>query len=186
MGRSESDITYYSLSLRVLHWGMAALLLSMLFAGLLMVRSLEPWQPTLLALHKSLGIFAFVAAIIRVVVRLRGTAPELPRDLPGTQHFVAKLSHLLLYAAMITLPVSGYLMQNAAGRPVEVFGVISMPSILSISLDSYGFLRELHGLIALGLIGMVLLHIAAALHHGWIRKDGVLQTMFFGAKDQAE
>ncbi|MFV8783631.1 cytochrome b [Microbulbifer sp. SA54] len=175
----ENSIKYYSLSARVLHWGMAALLLSMLFVGLLMVRSLEPWQLTLLALHKSFGVVAFIAVLFRVAVRLSVRPPELPTELSGIQRFIARISHLLLYAAMIALPISGYLMQNSAGRPVEFFGLFSLPPVLPISLDSYGLLRELHGLIALGLIGLVLLHIAAALHHGWVRRDGVLQTMLF-------
>lgn len=179
MSHSESSVKHYSLSARMIHWGMAALLLSMLFAGLLMVRSLQPWQPSLLALHKSFGGVAFIAVIFRVVIRLRTPAPALPVGLPNVQRFMARLSHLLLYAAMIALPISGYLMQNAAGRPVELFGVFSVPALFSQDLATYGLLRELHAIIAMTLIVLVLLHIAAALHHGWIRKDGVLQTMLF-------
>ena len=179
---TQGDVMYYNLSLRILHWGMAALLLSMLFAGLIMVRSLEPWQPPLLELHKSFGIIALIAVTFRIAVRLSTRSPALPPRLPSIQRHVARVSHLLLYGAMFALPVSGYLMQNAAGRPVELFNVIDMPSVLPISLNRYGLLRELHGTIALCLTGLVVLHIAAALHHGWIRKDGVLDTMRFRRK----
>ena len=184
MNNTGNRIVRYSLSARVLHWGMAALLLSMLFAGLLMVRSLEPWQPTLLSIHKSFGIIAFIAVVFRIAVRLGTAAPSLPADLSGVQRFGARLSHLLLYAAMIALPVSGYLMQNAAGRPVTFLGQLAMPAVLSISLDAYGLLREMHGLIALLLMGLVLLHIAGALYHGWVRRDGVLRTMLSCRKGQ--
>lgn len=179
MSRSENSVKKYNLSIRLLHWGMAALLFSMLFAGLLMVRSLEPWQPPLLELHKSFGIVAFLAVIFRLVVRLKSTSPQLPDTLPAVQYQIARLSHLLLYGAMIALPVTGYLMQNAADRPIEFFRVIDMPSFLPLSLHQYGLLRELHGTIALCLIGLVVLHVGAALHHGWIRKDGVLNSMLF-------
>ncbi|QKX17589.1 cytochrome b [Microbulbifer sp. YPW1] len=184
MSNSGNRVIRYSLSVRILHWGMAALVFSMLFAGLLMVRSLEPWQPTLLSMHKSFGIIAFVAVVFRVVVRLMSAAPSLPAGLSGLQRLIARGSHLLLYVAMIVLPVSGYLMQNAAGRPLTFFGQFAMPPVLPTSLDTYGLLREVHGLMALGLMGLVLLHIAGALYHGWVRKDGVLQTMLSYRRDQ--
>ncbi len=139
-----------------------------------MVRSLEPWQPTLLSMHKSFGIIAFIAVVFRVVVCLGSAVPSLPGDLPGAQRFIARLSHLLLYAAMIALPASDYLMQNAAGRPLTFFGQFALPTVLPINLDAYGLLREVHGVFALGLMALVLLHIAGALYHGWVRRDGVL------------
>lgn len=172
-----STITTYSLAARIIHWAMALLLISLLFAGLAMVQSLEPWHLTLLSLHKSFGVLALVLAIIRLALRLSQQQPDLPASVPHWQQRIAQLSHFFLYAAMFAMPLSGYLMQSAAGRPVSVFGWFTLPNITPISMELYGFLREMHALIAWGLILLVLVHIGAALHHGLIKRDGVLESM---------
>jgi cytochrome b561 len=167
----------FSRSARWLHWSMALILLSLLFAGLTMVRSLEPWQLPLMQLHKSFGVVAFGLVLVRLAVRMRHTAPPLPADLVSWQRFSAHASHVLLYACMLAMPVSGYLMQNTAGRPIEVFGLVTLPALLDVNLANYGLLREFHGWLAMGFILLILLHIGAALQHGLIRRDGVLRSM---------
>ncbi|WP_417690271.1 cytochrome b [Pseudidiomarina sp.] len=167
----------FSRSARWLHWSMALILLSLLFAGLTMVRSLEPWQLPLLQLHKSFGFAALVLVLVRLVVRMRHAAPPLPADLAKWQRASARVSHVLLYLCMLAMPVSGYLMQNAAGRPIEVFGLFTLPPLLEVDLALYGILRELHGWVAFSFILLILLHVGAALQHGLIRRDGVLQSM---------
>lgn len=168
----------YPLSMRVFHWGMAALLLSLLFAGLAMVQSLQTWQPTVLALHKAFGVIALIAVLARLINRLRhNTLPALPSDLPSWQQFAARASHVLLYAAMIAMPVSGYLMQSAAGRSVSMFGWFSLPPLMDANLIAYAVFREFHGWVAMALIALIVVHIGAALHHGLVRKDGVLKSM---------
>lgn len=178
-----STVRQFSHSMRWLHWSLALIILSLLFAGLTMVRSLEPWQVTLLQLHKSFGVVAFVLVLFRLLVRLRTQAPALPADLAAWQRWSAHASHVGLYAGMLAMPITGYLMQNAAGRPIEVFGSFSLPALLPVDLALYGVLRELHGWVAIGFILLILLHIAAALQHGLIRRDGVLQTMLGRRKD---
>ncbi|WP_333607539.1 cytochrome b [Arsukibacterium sp.] len=175
-----TDVVRYHKLLRLIHWAMALLLLSLLFAGLAMVQSLAAWQLTLLGLHKSFGVLALLLVIIRLTIRLNSETPALPSSIPPIQQRIARVSHVLLYAAMFAMPLSGYLMQNAAGRPVVVFELFALPSLLPVSLPLYGLFRELHGLIAWGLIALVLVHIAAALHHGLIKRDGVLQSMTGG------
>lgn len=169
--------TVYRLPARILHWSMALLLIAMLLAGLAMVQSLQAWQPTLLALHKSFGVLALGLVIIRLIIRVVQRPPALPDSLSAAQKRVAHLSHLLLYAAMFAMPLSGYLMQSAAGRPVEVFGLFALPPLLPVDLRLYGLFRELHGLVAWAFIALILLHIFAALHHGLIRRDSVLNSM---------
>lgn len=173
------SVPQYPLSMRIFHWGMAALLLSLLFAGLAMVQSLQTWQPTVLTLHKAFGILALVAVILRLANRLRqSTTPDLPSDLPAWQRFSARASHVLLYAAMFAMPISGYLMQSAAGRPVSVFGWFHLPPLIDTNVVTYAVFREMHGWVAVLMILLILLHIGAALHHGLVRKDGVLRSMW--------
>ncbi|TDP39161.1 cytochrome b561 [Idiomarina aquatica] len=167
----------FSLTMRIMHWAMAALLISMLAAGLLMVRSLEPWQLSLLTIHKGFGVVAAVLVVVRLVIRLAFSVPPLPQGLSRLQASVAKLSHGLLYALMVLMPISGYLMQYLAGRPVEVFGLFRLPAALSVDIEGYAIFREMHGWLAIVLIALVIMHVGAALHHHFIRKDDVLKSM---------
>ncbi|HAW92821.1 MULTISPECIES: cytochrome b [unclassified Arsukibacterium] len=172
---SNSD--RFSLSMRLFHWGMAALVVSMLAAGLLMVTSLQPWQYTLLNAHKAFGVIAIILVMARLINRLRHKLPALPSELSDGQKWVAKASHWLLYGLLFAMPLSGYLMQYFAGRPVAVFDWFRLPAALQVDIYNYALFRELHGWLAIALIGVIALHVGAALHHHFVRKDNVLKSM---------
>ncbi len=177
----------YPASARLLHWAMAALLLSMLFLGAAMVDRWQPWATSAIQLHKAFGLLALALAVLRLVNRLRFRAPPLPAGMPAAQRAIAHASHVLLYALMLALPLTGWAMQGAAGLPVQVAGWV-LPALVEPDLARYGLLRELHAWLAYGLLGLVLLHAGAALHHGWVRRDGLLARMGFaseGAEDPA-
>ncbi|WP_218311208.1 cytochrome b [Alteromonas antoniana] len=167
----------FPLAMRLLHWAMAALIISMLLAGLAMVRSLEPWQLTILTAHKAFGLLAFVLVILRIAIRMKSQTLPLPSSLSRVQKRGAIASHYVLYALMVAMPVSGYLMQYVAARPVEIFGLFTLPASLTADIESYGLFREIHGYLAIAFIAMILLHISAALHHHFVRKDSVLKSM---------
>src|ERR1700723_2849323 len=93
---------------RLLHWLMAICILAMLFIGVGMVSTIMPKYVALVAIHKSLGIAILVLALIRLAVRLRYGAPPLPADLPEPMKLAAYLSHYLLYALMIAMPILGW------------------------------------------------------------------------------
>ena len=170
---------HYPLSARLLHWSMAAIILSMLFLGVSMIQSFALWQNTALSLHKSFGSLIFVLVGIRLLNRLRFKAPALPTDLQNWQSFAGYATHILLYVAMIAMPLSGWFMQSAAGLEVKPFGLFSLPHIIFQDIKLYGLFRELHGIIAWLFFGLILLHISAALHHKLIRRDEVLNSMSF-------
>lgn len=161
---------------RLLHWLMAVLLLSMLFIGVGMVSSLAEWQPRLVAVHKPLGLALLCLVVVRSLVRLTHPAPALPGDLPRVQRLAAHLSHLLLYGLMFALPLVGWAMQGAAGYPLVLAGH-AVPTLVAQDADLYALLRAAHGYLAYLLFATVLLHLAAALYHGLIRRDGVLSSM---------
>ena len=169
----------YPLSARLLHWAMAALLLSMLCLGAAMVDRWQPWATSDLQLHKALGLLALLLLLVRVLNRMRFRAPALPDDMAATQRAIAHLSHLGLYVLMLGLPLTGWAMQGAAGLPLQLFGFV-LPALVEADLARYGLLRELHAWLAYGLLALVLMHAAAALHHAWVRRDGLLARMGFG------
>ncbi|MDP4945888.1 cytochrome b [Alishewanella sp. SMS8] len=166
----------YSLAMRLMHWLMAALVLSLLLAGLTMVSALGAWQQQLLSAHKMAGLLAACAVLLRIYLRLTSQVPALPSSLPLWQQWAAKLTHFAFYLLLVLMPLSGYLMQNAAGLPVVLFDV-SLPMLLATDLAHYGLLRELHGWASVLLMLLIILHISAALQHGFIKRDGVLASM---------
>ncbi|MEE2024812.1 cytochrome b [Alkalimonas mucilaginosa] len=166
----------YPLAMRVMHWLMAALVLCLLFAGLTMVKSLGPWQQQLLAWHKAMGLIALLAIVVRLIIRLRSEKPTLPASVPNMQQLAAKLTQLGFYLLLFVMPLSGYLMQNAAGRPLSLFG-LPLPSLLHTDLALYGLFREIHGWAALLLVLLIVVHSCAALYHGLIKRDGVFRSM---------
>jgi cytochrome b561 len=172
--------THFAPALRLIHWSMAILLLAMLFIGVGMVSTTGRAYVTLLSLHRPVGIAILGLALIRLTIRLATGSPPLPDDLPPPQRFAAKASHVLLYAAMIGMPLIGWAMLSAGGYRVSLSKNIALPAILPHDLPLYALLRMSHTIIAIAFFALILLHLAAALMHGLIRRDGVLQSMTFG------
>jgi len=162
---------------RVLHWLMAAMVLAMLFIGIFMVSTVSPAYATLVSIHKPLGIAILLLVLLRIAVRLRRGAPALPAELPPVMKALAHLSHLLLYALLLAMPVVGWGMLSAAGYPIVLWGPVRLPPILPADPALYTLLRNAHSWLALTLFAVILLHLGAALFHALIRRDGVLRSM---------
>ncbi len=162
---------------RVLHWLMAVCILAMLFIGVGMVSTVTPKYLTLVAIHKPLGIAILVLALLRLFTRFRAGAPALPSDLPEPVKLAAKLSHVLLYALMIAMPLLGWSMLSAAGYPVDLGGGFRLPAIAPQSDALHTVLWNAHRSLAFVFFAVILLHIAAALFHALVRRDGVFEAM---------
>lgn len=162
---------------RALHWLMAICVLAMLFIGAGMVSTMTPKYLTLISIHKSLGIAILVLAILRLGLRFKAGAPALPPDLPEAVRLAAKLSHVLLYALMIVMPLLGWGMLSAAAYPVELAGGFRLPAILPQNIALYSTLWNAHRWLAFGFYALILAHFAAALFHVLIRKDRVFGSM---------
>lgn len=173
-------------AIRLLHWTMALLILAMLFIGVAMVSTAEPAYASLIALHRPIGIAILLLAAIRLAIRLRTGAPLLPADLPPMQQRAARGVHVLLYLAMIGLPLIGWAMLSAGGYPVRLTSTLILPPILPQDALAYGLLRQAHGLIAFAFFALILGHLTVALVHGFIRRDGVLETMSFARARELE
>jgi cytochrome b561 len=165
--------SHFSFAARLLHWLMATMILSMLVIGL---------DKNLLWLHEPLGISILVLAFIRIHVRLNDDAPPLPQDIPPVQRLAARLSHLLLYALMVIMPLVGWSMVSAEGSPIVLMGWLQLPSIMPHDIQLYHALRKAHMLLAILLAGTFGMHFLAALYHALIRQDGVFSSMASGGR----
>jgi cytochrome b561 len=162
---------------RLLHWLMAVCILAMLFIGVGMLSTIMPKFLALVSIHKPLGIAILVLALIRVVVRLRYGAPSLPSDLPEPMKLAAVLSHYALYVLMIGMPLIGWGMLSAAAYPVVLVEGVHLPAILPQSDSLHTLLWNAHFYLAFAFFALILLHVAAALFHALVRRDGVFESM---------
>jgi len=163
-------------ALRAIHWLMAAAIMAMLFIGVAMVATVSSLHSLLVAIHKPLGLMILLLVIVRLWLRFTTAKPALPAALPGWQKLLAHLSHWALYAMMLAQPLIGWAMLSAAGYPVTLGNVV-LPPVVAVSNDAYALLRPLHSWVALALFLTVMLHLAAALFHGLILRDGVFSSM---------
>jgi len=156
---------------RLLHWLMAVCILAMLFIGVGMVSTVKPKYLTLVSIHKPLGIAILALALVRLAVRLRYGTPPLPADLPEPMKLAAQLSHYALYVLMIGMPLLGWGMLSA------LFGGVHLPAILPQSDGLHTLLWNAHFYLAFVFFALILLHLAAALFHALVRRDGVFDAM---------
>ncbi|PPT95272.1 cytochrome B [Xanthomonas arboricola pv. arracaciae] len=176
-----SSHTHFNLPARVLHWLMAAMILTMLFVGVGMVASVTQ-RPWLIDLHRPLGIAILILAVLRLINRLRNRPPPLPADLPAWQKAAATASHWLLYALMLGMPLIGWAMLSAGAYLIVLWPGVNLPAIAPHDPALYAWLRSAHGWLAYLLFATVLGHLSAALFHAWVRRDGVFSSMARGER----
>lgn len=171
----------YSLSARIIHWLMGLLILSLLALGIYMTEFLPADAPNkfqIYDLHKSLGVVALIFIFIRIINRFICNPPADLQTLPKVELMAAKFVHFLLYALMIAVPLSGYLMSNSYGFPVHLFA-ITMPNLIAANPANGGFFAEIHEIGAYSLLGLVILHFLGAMKHRFFDKpeNDVLKRM---------
>jgi cytochrome b561 len=129
--------------------------------------------------HFMLGLSVLALALLRVLVHLRSTVPPIVPDPPGWQKLAARLMHLALYALMIGLPLVGWLLLSAAGKPIPFFG-LHLPALLGESKSLAETIKEIHE--TGGTLGyfLIALHAAAALFHHYFVRDNTLRRMLPG------
>lgn len=165
---------------RAVHWLMAIAILAMLFIGVGMVATIDTVRQTLIAIHRPLGIAILVLVLIRIALRFAHGAPALPADMPAPMKLAAKLSHLAFYGLMIAMPLIGWAMLSAADYPVVLVGGVHLPAIAAPSRELHALLWSAHYTLAFCFFALILLHVAAALFHALVRRDGVFQQMAGG------
>ena len=128
------------------------------------------------AWHFMLGLSVLALVAVRLVVSLLSSAPPIAPALPKWQALPAKLVHLALYLLMIAMPLAGWLILSAAGKPIPFFG-LQLPALIGENKELASSIKELHEVV--GTVGYLLigLHAAAALFHHYIARDNTLTRM---------
>ncbi|HXJ54656.1 MAG TPA: cytochrome b [Burkholderiales bacterium] len=160
------------------HWTVAVLILVQIALGFTAAAwRLSPMKLELFVWHKSTGVLILVLMLARLAWRLGNPSPALPANTPPWERTAAHASHALLYGLALALPLSGWVINSAAGVPFSVFWLVPLPSIVAPDerLEELAKLAHLSLLIALCLVLAV--HIGAALRHHFIKRDSVLLRM---------
>jgi cytochrome b561 len=162
--------------MRVLHWTMAALVLTMLGIGVAMVASLADYH-RLVSIHRPLGIAILALVVVRFVVRRLSPLPPFPPTMSHLERRVATAAEYTMYGLMLVLPLVGWSMLSAARYPVVLFGSVHLPFILPHDALLYATLRRTHTVLAYLLFLTILAHFGAILFHTLIIRDGMLLRM---------
>ena len=170
-----------------LHWLIALMILGSFGVGLYMTDlTLSPFKLRLYSWHKWAGVTIFSLVLIRCLWRLTHVAPPLPEHMPRWQRIAAEGSHYLLYALMIVIPLSGWLMSSAKGFQTVYFGVIPLPDLLDKNIDLGDTLALVHKTLNFTMMGLVIAHTAAALKHHVIDKDDILRRMLPAKRNRSQ
>ncbi len=175
----NTDQTYHRTAIG-LHWLVAALVLVVWGLGAVLEAIDDPAiGRQALGLHRSVGLVIFALTALRLVLRLIMPAPA-PLPGPSWQQWSARIVHGLLYALMVALPITGYLATVYRGREVVVFGLISLPMFVEPDRALSHSIEDVHGTAMIIIPLLVGVHVAAALYHQWIIRDGILARMGLG------
>ena len=177
----DEGASAWPLSLRLVHWASAALVVGMLGLGLYMVQIIH--DPAvrfdLTQIHKSIGVVVLALTAARLCLRGLATAPR-PEPAAPAVLLAAKAAHIALYALLLALPLSGWLMATTTPVrvPTVVFGLFALAYPFAPDLPTYRLAHAVHVAAAVLLAALIVLHGAAALAHALIWRDRTLARIW--------
>jgi cytochrome b561 len=168
-------ITRYNSTARAFHAIIALLVIGNLLGGLFHDALPKTWN--VIPLHKSMGLLILLLTIARIAWRFTWKTPEYRPVLKSFDLMLAKAVHVTFYALMLIMPLTGWIFSSAGKYGAAFFGIsVKLP----VTKDSplAGLSHEGHEILGYAMAALVVLHIAAALRHHFILKDGVLRRMW--------
>ena len=162
---------------RFLHWTILALLISEFTIAWAMPEVEKDTRPDgLIAWHLFFGTLILTVVLLRILWRFTHPAPDSV-PMPRWQELSAKITHKLLYVVLFALPLMGWANASSRGWDVRLFGTISLPAMAPKGSNWGHALGDVHHAVAIGLLVLIGLHVAAAVYHQWVLRDGLLQRM---------
>lgn len=175
---SPSRAPAYDRTAVALHWIVAVALVAQLLLGWYVheIPRGTPPRGWWINLHKSTGLLLGLLILFRLAWRVRHGSPQAPAGQPAWQRNAARASHALLYACMLALPLTGYLASNFSRHGIKFFNSMLLPPWGADDKAVYAFLNGTHAALTWVLLGLVAVHVLAALTH-LARRDGVFARM---------
>lgn len=169
----------YRLPARIMHWAVAGLMLVVWPVGQVIdwVYEIE-WAKTLgYAVHENLAVIIWVLVLLRLAYRWMVPPPALPAAMPKVQQLAAHAVHAGLYMFLFLMPIVGFVATNAWGFPLDLFGVLPLPDPIGNNEAAGKVLSWIHEYGAYALLGLIAVHVGAALFHHYVQKDATLRRM---------
>ncbi|NML61410.1 cytochrome b [Massilia sp. RP-1-19] len=169
----------YTYTAMLFHWLIALLVVAAFTLGLVMtdIPGLTPTKLRYFSWHKWLGVTVLLLAVLRVLWRLFHPSPAYPASMARWQQSAANGLHFLLYVLIFAVPLSGYFYSLASGVPVVYLGLFELPVLFKASTELKPVLKAVHFWLNMLLAGSVGIHVAGALKHQLVDRDGVLRRM---------
>ncbi|MEF3090289.1 cytochrome B [Enterobacter sp. 10-1] len=173
---SQSNYGFISMTL---HWLTAVVVYAMFALGLWMVTLgyYDTWYHRAPGIHKGIGILLMMGLIIRILWRFISPPPPALKSYSKLTRVAAGFAHSLLYLALFTIVISGYLISTADGKSITVFDWFSVPAIVSDAAIQADIAGVLHLWVAWGVVIVSILHGLIAFKHHFIDKDETLLRM---------
>lgn len=164
-----------------LHWIVAVMLLAQFILGWLTEHAPDRQAEFMYGRsHFQLGVLLAGLILMRLLWRLSHAAPPPPPDEPAWRQHLAATVHCLTYLALIVLPISGYIVWVHMREPMDLFGLVTVPTVFSPASDDESLWAGawyVHFFAGWALVGLVILHVVAALYHQFMLKDGLIRRM---------
>jgi cytochrome b561 len=169
----------YDAVARWFHWTTAILVLTTIPIGIAMTEYIDGRQlrDLFFVLHESIGLSILAVTVARLGWRLLHGAPPPSKALNRIEILVSHATHVLLYAILLAMPITGYLFVVAGGHSLSYFGLFAAPRIIGRYKDLSRFAESAHLALRWVIYALVTMHIAAALHHHLVRGNDVLSRM---------
>jgi cytochrome b561 len=172
----RSDETRYDGVARLLHWSIAVLITIQFVIGWTMPDVHRDTKPVgLIAWHLGVGATLIAVMALRIIWRLTHRPP--PDTLSPLLSAVSRITHLLLYAALVIVPVLGWINASSRGWSVDLLGLVPYPGLVPTGSAFGHAMGGVHGVLAWVLFALIAVHVAAALFHRFVLRDQVMRRM---------
>lgn len=166
----------YSLAVKFMHWLMAIILISLLAVGNHMTTLDEgPYKLLIYDLHRIIGCLVLVLLVIRIFIRILTKAP--PPLNSGLQLRLSQGIHLALYLLMFIMPVSGFLMTQASGQSINLFGLLVLPQLLTEDHDLATRFQSTHEILSYLFWIFLTIHVVSAFYHHFILNQAIFRRI---------
>jgi cytochrome b561 len=168
----------WSATAKWFHWSTAVVVLVQLPLGwTARAWPLSPLKLDLFVWHKSLGFVVLLLTAMRLAARIGSPAPALPAGMTERERRLARSAHAALYAILVAMPLSGWVVNSAANVPFRIFRWIPVPAIVAPDKAVADAASKVHLALFVLLAIVLVLHVGAALWHHLVRRDDVLVRM---------
>jgi len=168
----------YSLIFKTIHFLSAFLVFTLLILGFYML-GIENEEQLILFYntHKSLGVIVFALVLLRIGLRVSNDRPDSLSTHTRWEKSLSRTTHWSLYFLMLTMPISGWIMSNAAGFSVPFFGMFELPDLIDKNDQILPLTQLIHKSLALILLSLLALHLAGTIKHHFLDRDDTLKRM---------